>query len=218
VVEVRETVTQTDVDLTGKLSDIASLVVFPLVPYAAIDLWRARRGLSPPSLTTLAFWIAATGLVMATINTIGVAADAYRWGLGAAQWPIRGLQSWSLLPIHPVRLTEDPTDLVTLPALVVPWFVVRSSLRAARFALPQRKSSSPACRSTTNAGTSIDPLRSTMVQWTRVLRGARRRYSFSNPQYAHVLEPPTRPHFQAIQCLSCLGALQAWRCTSPRHG
>jgi hypothetical protein len=113
---------------TGKLSDAASLVVFPLVPYAAIDLWRARRNLPPPPLATLVLWIAATGLVMATINTIGVAADAYRWGLGAAQWPFRALFAGSLVPIQPVRLTEDPTDLLTLPALIVPWCVVRSAV------------------------------------------------------------------------------------------
>lgn len=110
---------------TGKLSDVASLAVFPLVPYAATDLWRARRGLPPPSPSTLVFWIAATGLVMATINTLHVAADAYRWGLGAAQWPLRALHARSLVHVQPVRLTEDPTDLLALPALLVPWCVVR---------------------------------------------------------------------------------------------
>src|SRR5829696_2606369 len=93
---------------TGKLSDVASLAVFPLIPYAAIDLWRARCGLPPPPLAVLAFWIVATGLVMATINTVGVAADAYRWGLGAAQWPFRALRAGSLVALHPVHLTEDP--------------------------------------------------------------------------------------------------------------
>ena len=112
---------------TGKLSDVASLAVFPLVPYATLDLMRARRGLSPPSIATLALWIIATGLVMATINTIEITADAYRWGLGTVQWPFRALRSWSLVPIEPVRLTEDPTDLLTLPALIVPWYVARSS-------------------------------------------------------------------------------------------
>jgi hypothetical protein len=114
---------------TGKLSDVASLAVFPLVPYAATDLWRARRGLPPPSLATLVFWIVATGLVMATIKTLGAAADCYRWGLGAAQWPIRALRGWSLPAIQPVCLTEDPTDLFALPALLVPWRVIRAQQR-----------------------------------------------------------------------------------------
>jgi hypothetical protein len=114
---------------TGKLSDVASLAVFPLVPYAAIDLWRARRGLPPPPVSTLIVWILATGLVMVTINTLDLAADGYRWGLGAAQWPIQALRSWSLPRIHAVRLTEDPTDLLTLPALIVPWWLIRSVTR-----------------------------------------------------------------------------------------
>ena len=108
---------------TGKLSDVASLAVFPLVPYAAIDLWRARRRLPPPPPppppVVLVGWIAATGLVMATINTIEIAGDAYRWGLGVAQWPLRALWSGALVPIRPVRLTVDPTDLLTLPALMI---------------------------------------------------------------------------------------------------
>lgn len=112
---------------TGKLSDVASLAVFPLVPYAAIDLWRAWRRLPPPSMTVLLGWILATGAVMVTIRTLGPAADAYRWGLGMAQWPFRALRAWALVPVQPVQLTMDPTDIATLPALVVPWWVVRSS-------------------------------------------------------------------------------------------
>ena len=81
----------------------------------------------PPSPAALLCWIIATGLVMATINTVDVAANAYRWGLGAAQWPWRALRAWSLVSIHPVRLTEDPTDLLTLPALAVPWLAVRQA-------------------------------------------------------------------------------------------
>jgi hypothetical protein len=114
---------------TGKLSDVASLVVFPLVPYAAVDLWRARRGLPPPPMATLGFWIVATGLVMVTIKTLGPAADAYRWGLGLAQWPVRALRAGELVSISPVHLAEDPTDLLTLPALLVPWLVVRHEMR-----------------------------------------------------------------------------------------
>src|SRR5690606_21606469 len=61
---------------------------------------RIGRNLPPPPMATLVFWIAATGLVMATINTIGVAADAYRWGLGAAQWPFHALHAGALVPIQ----------------------------------------------------------------------------------------------------------------------
>lgn len=114
---------------TGKLSDVAGLAVFPLLPYAAIDLWRARRGEPPPPPGVLVACIAATGLAMVSIKTVDLAADAYRHGLGAAQWPLRALRAWSLVPLRPVRLTEDPSDLLALPALAVPWWILRPVAR-----------------------------------------------------------------------------------------
>jgi hypothetical protein len=110
--------------LSGKASDIASLVVFPLVPIAALDLWRARAGKPGPGAGWILGWALATGAVMATINLFDWAATAYRWGLGAAQWPLRvvyeSMLGHGVPALHPVRLTMDPTDLCTLPALLVP--------------------------------------------------------------------------------------------------
>jgi hypothetical protein len=111
---------------TGELSDLAGLAVFPLIPYAITDLWRARRGLPPPRASTLALWIAATGLALIAIKTTHVAADVYCWGLAAVQWPVRALRVGAMVPLQPVRLARDLTDLLALPALFVPWFVVRS--------------------------------------------------------------------------------------------
>lgn len=110
--------------LSGKASDVASLMVFPLVPIAALDLVRARAGKPPPGTGWIAGWVIATGAVMTTINLFDRAATAYRWGLAAAQWPLRVVYESMLghdIPgLHPVRLTMDPTDLWTLPALLVP--------------------------------------------------------------------------------------------------
>jgi hypothetical protein len=126
---------------TGKLSDVAGLAVFPLISYAVIDLWRARRGLPPPSASMLALCIAATGLALIAIKTTHAAADAYRWSLAAAQWPMRALRVGALVPLRPVRLARDLTDLLALPALLVPWFVVRSRVTyARRTARPSRAS------------------------------------------------------------------------------
>jgi hypothetical protein len=65
---------------------------------------------------------------MATINTLAIAADAYRVGVGTLQWPVRQLVAATRGEIaawRPVRLWMDPTDLLTLPSLVVPWLVSR---------------------------------------------------------------------------------------------
>lgn len=107
--------------LTGKLSDVASLAVFPLLPIAAREIVLARTHASvAPSRVWSLTWIVATGLVMASINTIDLAADAFRWGLGIAQWPIRALIEGALVDVVPVQKWMDPTDLWTLPALAVP--------------------------------------------------------------------------------------------------
>lgn len=101
--------------VSGKLSDVACLIVVPLLAIATIELVRGS--------STRAIWIAciaATGLVMVTINLFDAAAFAYRWGLGIAHWPLRVVLDHQLAPVRPAQLTMDPTDLLTLPALLVP--------------------------------------------------------------------------------------------------
>lgn len=115
--------------LSGKLSDIASLVAFPLLATAAVELAHPtaaapRRGVLVP------FFALLTAAVMCAINTNYAAAGAYRWGLGAAQWPFRVVIAALLgLPMphwQPVTLTMDLSDLWTLPAAVVPIWIGRS--------------------------------------------------------------------------------------------
>lgn len=106
--------------LSGKLSDVACLIVVPLLAVAAIELVRES--------SNRAIWIAcitATGLVMATINLSDAAAFVYRWGLGVAHWPLRVVLNRELVSVHPARLTMDPTDLLALPALLVPARLLR---------------------------------------------------------------------------------------------
>jgi hypothetical protein len=122
--------------VTGKLSDVACLIVVPLVPVAALELWRARRGLAPPGRTWQYASLAAAGLVMATINLLDGAAWAYRHGLGVAQWPIAAisgvLAGHGLPPLRPVQLTMDASDLLVLPILVVPWLLMSGNVSLAR--------------------------------------------------------------------------------------
>lgn len=115
---------------TGKLSDIASLAVFPLLPLCAYELaWAFRGRVAHGSRILLHLSLFATGAVMVGINLSDGCAELYCVGLGVAQWPFRAL--WGVLledgapPLQRVLLTMDPTDLWTLPALVVPWWVVR---------------------------------------------------------------------------------------------
>ncbi len=110
--------------LPGKLSDVACLIVIPVLVGGGVELAFGRRG---------GRWLfgaaALAALIMALINTWAPAAWAYEQGLGLMQWPFRGLASvirgegW---PAHrPVVLTMDPTDLITLPAVLVPVWLER---------------------------------------------------------------------------------------------
>src|SRR4051812_27759962 len=109
--------------LTGKLSDVACLVVCPLLVVAAVELrwnslcWSTERLVLLAALVTF-------GAIMCSIRIWPLAADAYRYGLGAAQWCVfaclRALTFQRLPAFLPVQLVMDPTDIATLPSLIVP--------------------------------------------------------------------------------------------------
>lgn len=112
--------------LTGKLSDVASLIVAPLLAACLFDLAfphataRMRRKLFLLALV-------AIGALMFSVKLFDSAAWAYRWGLGLLQWPFRSLTGLladgSARPLRAVQLAMDWTDLLTLPALIVPWWL-----------------------------------------------------------------------------------------------
>ena len=108
--------------LTGKLSDVAGLVFFPVLLAAVAELVIpvARRHVG----ATLLIAVAVTGLTYVAMLVIPAGGDGYRWFIGIVQWPFRiagALAAGTPLPaIAPVRFAADPTDLITLPALLVP--------------------------------------------------------------------------------------------------
>jgi hypothetical protein len=111
--------------VTGRLSDVAILIIGPLAAQALAEQCEARlRGRGPPRRAVLIGCAVGMAMIMALINTSAPAAEAYRWGLGALQWPGRAV--WSLLTqgngcdLRPVTLTMDPGDLWTIPAAAVP--------------------------------------------------------------------------------------------------
>jgi hypothetical protein len=111
---------------TGKLSDVAGLVLFPLVLVAAWEL--ARAALGRPG--TAGLWasvvaVASTGVVFSLIKLDPTGAHLYRVGLGMVQWPFAA--AMAMLTAQPipalgrvVSFVADPSDLVALPALVLP--------------------------------------------------------------------------------------------------
>lgn len=118
--------------LTGKLSDFAGVIVFPLIPVAGYELGCAYRKIEPRFQRHVLFMsLGLTGMLMVGINLFEPCANVLRVGLGAAQWPFRCigwmLRSGTVPPLVPVFHTVDPTDLWSLMALGLPYWVSRSS-------------------------------------------------------------------------------------------
>jgi hypothetical protein len=106
---------------TGKLSDFAGLVVAPLALTSALALaLHALAALGAPIDPSLRRWrittaIAAVAAVFIATKTSGAAASSVAAAL-------------RLLGGHP-RIVCDPTDLLALPALWLPWWVTAAELR-----------------------------------------------------------------------------------------
>lgn len=118
--------------VTGKLSDIAGMVYFPLFLFAL------AAPLAPPSVKAeqrvLTACTGATGLVFALIKALPAATEAYRRGLGFLQWPwwaaLAARNHQEVPGIIPVHAVTDPTDLIALPFLLVPFLLGRKLIHA----------------------------------------------------------------------------------------
>jgi hypothetical protein len=108
--------------LTGKLSDVAGLVFFPVLVAAVAEL--ASPAVRRHAAVALAACACLTGLTFVAMLLTPAGADGYRWFFGFAQWPFRAavaLIGGAPVPgAVPVTFAADPTDLLTLPALLVP--------------------------------------------------------------------------------------------------
>jgi len=116
--------------LTGKLSDVAGLIVFPLFVVGVCEWLDSRRASDArPLAGAWPFWL--TGVVFAAMQLLTPAAEGFRYGLGLLQWPYYCAKALLLAapwpPIRPVAHTADPTDLFALPALGVAYWVWRRS-------------------------------------------------------------------------------------------
>ncbi len=109
--------------VTGKLSDVAGLVFFPLFLVSAFEVvearfvarWRPRR-------SVLLAAVVATAMVFSLVQIWAPATWLYRYGLGALQWPFVAVAGGAF---RPVVVMADPTDLVTVPAVLVAWWIGR---------------------------------------------------------------------------------------------
>ena len=114
--------------VTGKLSDVAGLIFFPVLIAAIAELVSPTARRHAGAILILA--VALTGLTYVAMLLVPGGGDGYRWFIGILQWPFRtvaAIAAGAPVPtIAPVRFAADPTDLITLPALLVPlWLAIR---------------------------------------------------------------------------------------------
>jgi hypothetical protein len=120
--------------LTGKLSDFAGLLFFPVLAVSAVEIGALGLHRGPPDRHRLVLGsVAATALAFGLVKTTSLGTAVFAWSLGAAQWlvtagPVRGDGP------HPAMVMTDPGDLVALAALVGTLWVARGS---SRFRLPR---------------------------------------------------------------------------------
>ncbi len=110
--------------VTGKLSDIAGLAVFPLLLATIIEVVRPRSDRQALVLASIAITVVA----FTAVKTTDVSASLFGWSLGLGQWVLT-LGSLRGAELAPAAVIADPTDLLAIPAVLV----------AAWIALPRRR-------------------------------------------------------------------------------
>lgn len=114
--------------LTGKLSDVTALIVCPAVLLGIVE-WCNPNLVARSSRALLAASCAAIGLLLAGLELSPAVELAYQHTLASAQYAARYLAAMLMRERAPsyvlVRTTPDVTDLLTLPALAVPWWLLR---------------------------------------------------------------------------------------------
>ena len=111
--------------LTGKLSDVAGLLFFPLLLVSIVELAAVALGRTPPDRRRQVICsIITTGLVFFLVKATVAGSSTLGWSVGVAQW-LAGAGFVRGEAPQPVAVATDAGDLIALSALVVAWFVAR---------------------------------------------------------------------------------------------
>lgn len=120
--------------LTGKLSDGAGLVFFPLFLASLTEVLLSiviRKQWCIPK-RGLGICILATGAVFGLTKTFTPIGHIYRTLIAVMEWPFFAVESklrGSVVPgVSGTHLVHDLTDLLVLPLLIVPWWFGRQKL------------------------------------------------------------------------------------------
>lgn len=115
--------------VTGKLSDAAGIVLFPVLLLSSYEVARRvlRRRTWLVRSRGLVASVVATGAVFALAKLWAPATAFYRIGTGVTEWPAylaKSLAGGTGVPgIPSAHLVRDPTDLAVLPLLALPLWI-----------------------------------------------------------------------------------------------
>ncbi|MGC4093034.1 MAG: hypothetical protein QM756_35135 [Polyangiaceae bacterium] len=113
--------------VSGKLSDLCGMLLFPLLLHALCEVAHARvtlRGFDERTSDRVLLGCVCISALGFSAVELSVTGDAlYRHGLGLLRWPFRAtfaLLRGEQVPLdHVVQATADPSDLVALPMALV---------------------------------------------------------------------------------------------------
>jgi hypothetical protein len=127
--------------VTGKVSDIAGLVFFPVLLAGLLGLLFdgvcrvSRRGGDPAPVALVRWASLATAVGFTAVKSSPTVAAWYSDALGWIQWPVRAavaLVTGGGVPDHTaIVVRADPWDLLTLPAVLVALWAGGRSARPA---------------------------------------------------------------------------------------
>jgi hypothetical protein len=120
--------------VTGKLSDCAGLVLLPIGLLSVTELLR-RTCRRPVTWRYDPFvWVALSVIGFVFVKVTPAGNDAYAWAIGTIRWAAQALLYGSGLPIRPVLVSRDQTDLLALAVSALPVLLIRNRTRASRAA------------------------------------------------------------------------------------
>lgn len=122
--------------LTGKLSDIAGVFLFPLLLLSVLEL--LTRSLV--GRAAIAWSIAVTGIGFAAVKLVAPVGDAYEWVIGFLRLTAGGFRG----DILPILVFRDPSDLWVLPILLASYLVIAHNRTRAPEGAPEHETISPA--------------------------------------------------------------------------
>ena len=124
--------------VSGKLSDIAGLVFFPLLVATIAETAKYTLRIRPWCMSVREFdvIVIAVGILFLLMKTWQPVGGLYAWLDAAMQWPVLALKA-GLTGGNPwiwpkTEIAMDLSDLIALPALVIPWWSGRRKLTVER--------------------------------------------------------------------------------------